>query len=138
MNIEDIPSDEIFEMSEFWHRMFNAHGCNPMCYCCNNFIAVGDKFKLGTIEEVTTNPGTVNSFISRRVYDDLAIDVIENGSRYDDEVTKRTHEVMLCSKCTPKDFHEKQLEKYKDGAKRYKQYRENGGGCFRVNGKIII
>lgn len=49
--IEEIPSDEPIEMTELFHRAFNAAGCDPMCHCCEKMISVGKNFKLATIKK---------------------------------------------------------------------------------------
>ncbi len=62
MEIEEIPSDKLVTMTPFWHRAFNAVGCDPMCHCCNKMIPVNNLFKLSTIEEATRIGGECSYF----------------------------------------------------------------------------
>ena len=136
MQIEEIPSDELIEMTNLFHRAFNAAGCNPACHCCYHFIEVGDKFKLSTVRDVRThNHGTSN--IGEGAFAEDRLGVLEGKIEKADRVTDITHEVMLCVECTPELFHKKQLNESRMHSVQYKKYRDNGGGCFRINGKIV-
>ena len=136
MSIEEIPSNELVEMTALFHRAFNAAGCNPACHCCYRFIEVGDKFKLSTVRDVHTQKhGTSN--IGEGAFAKDRLKVIEGKIEKADRVTDVTHEVMLCIKCTPELFHERQHKEAKEHTEQYEKYRKNGGGCFRINGKII-
>lgn len=141
INIENIPSDETFAMTDFWHRSFNAAGCNPMCHCCHNKIPVNGKFKLSTIRKVTPNLiESVNSGISQNCHDDSAVKAIKGEPHDPEDVIDVTTEVMLCQNCTVELFQKKQLKQLEKGAKAYEEYRNDPsrqGGCFRINGKII-
>lgn len=124
MNIEEIPSDELIEMSEIWHRAFNAAGCNPGCHCCNKFINVNDKFKLSTIpirEPIHTN------YLDQL---DKGIESYKNGT------ISESKEVMLCDKCTVEMFIKKDIENLKERKKLFVPKPEHQG-CFRINGKIV-
>lgn len=112
MEIEDIPADQTLVMTENWIRAFKSHGCAPMCHCCMKRLAADDKFKLATVE--TYDRDTSNSGIN--VW-----------------ATTDTREVMLCDSCSVDKFN----KMTKSARKKYEKFREEGGGCFRVNGKII-
>ena len=100
MSIEQLPSDELIEMTELFHRAFNAAGCNPACHCCYHFIEVGDKFKLSTVRDVHTHKhGTSN--IGEGAFAEDRLKVIEYKIEKADRVTDVTNEVMLFIKCTP-------------------------------------
>lgn len=104
MKIEEIPADEVVEMTPLFHRAFSAVGCNPHCHCCWKELPIGSMFKLATME-----PGT------------------SGFARGHDKPT----DVMLCKKCTPKKFAKQTKEEYEAKQKA-------GGGCFRINGKIVM
>lgn len=123
MNVEEIPANEVVIMTDFWHRSFNAAGCNPACHCCDRLITVDDKFKLGITSTFRNYPS------------------IKTGEyeRYDNNI-----DVMLCDKCTVKKYEtqlvKKYKERYEDKEVRISQGRDpnaTNNGCFRINGKII-
>lgn len=124
MKIEEIPSDELVEMTEPFHRAFKTEGCDPACHCCWKPIAVGVKFKLATIErpkDISTN------------YPDRFQDVIDNYSE-----NSVTREVMLCSNCTPAMYKKRQIADLKKRKKRAEtQLSPSQWGCYRINGKIV-
>lgn len=109
MKIEEIPADEVVKMTANLSRLFKAGGCAPMCHACAEKIKVGDNFKLSTI-----------------------VSAIRRGSMNYTDLSGR--EVMLCEKCTTDDLNKPEIEKIRIEQKR----RAAGGGCFRVNGKIVI
>ena len=85
-----------------------------MCHCCMKSIEVGTKFHLATVD--TYDKGTANSGIS--VYASI-----------------ESRDVMLCDECTV----EKMNNRTKKRVMEYEAYRASAkGGCFRVNGKIVI
>ncbi len=47
--VEDIPPDEIVEMTVTLDRAFRAVGCEPECHCCEKPILIGHKFKLALV-----------------------------------------------------------------------------------------
>lgn len=108
MTVEEIPADEVIEMSIDFDRAFRHLGCKPMCHHCKKKVAIGDKFKLATL---TT--------------------AVHSGSN--DKNTLASREVMLCMNCKAEDYETAQRQIIKD----YEEYREQGYGCFRVNGKIV-
>lgn len=122
MTIEEIPADQVVIMNEYWHRAFNAAGCDPACHCCWNKIQIGVPFKLGTVQTIpgisTNYPNTLQE----------AIDT------YDEVSTSK--EVMLCEKCTPEMFSERVKKDLKRRIKEHEN-RPSTQGCFRVGGKII-
>lgn len=48
--IDDIPPDEMIELTESMKRAFLALDCDPECHCCGKPIEIGQKFKLAYIE----------------------------------------------------------------------------------------
>lgn len=130
MGVEEIPADELVAMTDAWHRIFNAAGCNPMCHCCHKMILPQMLFKLSTIEKLPTK-----YFRSDTGYSIEANIPVED---VDKEIT--TKEVMLCDTCTPEMFLENQKEELKENLSRAKNMlkkRIQEGGCYRINGKII-
>ena len=109
MKIEEIPADELVEMTSHLYRLFSAGGCKPMCHACNKKIKVGEKFKLATMV-TATRKGSLN-------YNNL-----------------ESREVMLCNDCKVEDLNKPEIVKIE----KEKARRAAGGGCFRVNGKIVI
>ncbi len=122
MNINEIPSNELVVMTDFWHRAFNAAGCDPGCHCCEKSIPAGAKFKLSTIrdskEQYTNHPNILQDAIDQ--YDEIV----------------ETKEVMLCDECTPEKYRRVYLKSLKDRIDRHKDSPATQG-CFRVNGKIV-
>lgn len=109
MNIEEIPADKLVAMTANLSRLFKAGGCAPMCHACATSIKVGQNFKLSTLVTAVMK-GSLN-------YTDL-----------------ESREVMLCENCTTTDLNKPEIEKIEIERKR----RAAGGGCFRVNGKIVL
>lgn len=126
MNIEEIPSDELVVMSDFWHRAFNAAGCNPMCHSCKKMIPVGNQFKLATVDKIDYTYDSGNSRLEHLMVP---------------AETSHTKEVMLCEICTVTDFAINQQKMFDNNRKEFeaaeKAHEKRGGGCFRINGKII-
>lgn len=127
MTVEEIPSDKLVIMNSEWHRMFNAAGCDPACHNCGKFIKGGNEFKLSTIKKLSSSVwgwGLENAI--------KLLKGVLNKFKWEREVTVATKEVMLCDKCTPQMFLNKQITSLeKDIAERDRK------GCFRINGKII-
>jgi len=113
MTIEQIPSDELTAMTDTFYKAFKASGCKPRCHCCSKEIKTNNFFKLGTV---------VNA---------PKIDSVSSGYSKWQETESR--EVMLCDECSVDDYNNMSVEAIKS----YEEYRKKGGGCFRVNGKII-
>lgn len=124
--IEKIPPNTIISMTPAFHQLFNAAGCNPMCHCCKEWLPIGSQFKLSTIEELGFKYGSGNNRESSRM--------IPTGQT-------ETKEVMLCENCTTEDYNHYQSKMFSENEKEYKRreklHYEQGGGCFRINGKII-
>jgi len=115
MSVEDIPADEIIKMTDLLHRTFSAAGCIPACHCCKKWLPVGEDFKLSTVKLTT-------------------VMAQGGGNNYPGAGNLTTKEVMLCSECTSEKYAamtDKKIQEYKDWQK------QTGGGCFRVNGKIV-
>src|SRR5882757_6464214 len=115
MTVEEIPADQLVIMNEYWHRAFNAAGCDPGCHCCRKPIPIGDIFKLATIQVIpaiaTNYPETLQQ----------AIDT------YDEVSTSR--EVMLCEACTPIMYTEA-VKRYLGRRKESFEHRPSTQGCF--------
>lgn len=107
MTIEEIPSDQMVIMNEYWHRAFNAAGCDPACHSCHRSISIGIGFHLATVERYWTKDHQVRN---------------EDG----------TTEVMLCAMCTADGFIKKIVD-----AKESIRRTSGNAVCFRINGKII-
>lgn len=135
MNVEEIPSDELVGMTELFHRAFNAAGCNPACHCCYNKIPVGDNFKLATVRIVNTDYS--DSARTARFFAKERLDVINGDIAFHHRVDDVSREVMLCASCTVDLFQEKQLSKAKKDVEEANNFVNSGGGCFRINGKIV-
>lgn len=84
ITVEQIPADETVVMTEFWHKAFNAAGCDPACHICYEKIAVGSKFKLATVKNAVAPKGTNN------------------------KTNITTKEVMLCDDCNVEKYNDKQ------------------------------
>lgn len=126
MKVEEIPSDEIIVMTSEMHRLFNANGCNPMCHACKEMIPVGNRFHLGTIEKAKWKRVENNSYLTS-----YKIPTGETVSK----------EVMLCDNCTPETYKYLENKMFEENEKEYqrlkRKHERNGGGCFRINGKIV-
>ena len=152
MTVETIPADELIEMTEVFHRAFNASGCDPMCHCCENKIPVGDKFKLSTIF-IAPNKWGETAYFQKEVllgnkkasFKDYVkffkIDIREQYKDFDikshtenaKQYSLKSKEVMLCDTCNPEIFMLKELDYLEKEITRIETPK---GGCFRVNGKI--
>lgn len=154
MSVEEIPSNELVVMTDFLHRAFNAGGCDPTCHCCNKNIPAGDNFKLSTVED-TFNYWGYNAYFQKEVLlgnkkptvkDYMAYNEEEIRPEYKASDTKKmketakeyemeTKEVMLCEDCSPETFKQKKLSQINLTIERLEKPK---GGCYRVNGKIVI
>ena len=153
MKVEEIPSDELVIMTIFWHKAFNAAGCDPMCHCCNNKISVGEGFKLATVLECNKSYGYAVYFQKEvllgnkkpTMKDYLAFYKRKIRPKYKTFDTKRakedaaaykpeSREVMLCDKCDADAFMEREIKILNNEIKRLETPQ---GGCFRINGKIV-
>ena len=160
MNVEEMPADELVVMTQHWHKAFNVHGCNPMCHCCGKFIGVGEKFKLAT---TLVRPewhvclhwyNDINELMIKALSgEEIVIDDLQENKEKDfffDEKFKNEgglegikkivqpseRDVMLCDVCTPEKIKQHEINSLKIGVS--ERDRPKRGGCFRVNGKIII
>lgn len=114
MSVEEIPSDQVIEMTDLLHRAFNAGGCDPICHCCVKELKVGLPFKLATVTTYSTE--SANS-----------------GINLMSPSLQVSREVMLCDTCTV----EMMAKRNRKRRREYEKYRAAGGGCYRVNGKIV-
>lgn len=132
MSIEEIPSNELVVMTDFWHRAFNIAGCDPMCHCCYNKIPIDTKFRLATVIP-----------LSKPVYEGHSWSYqqrLKEGHVPKESTTvapfwEESKEVMLCDKCTAEMFREKELKYWNKEVERISKPPE--GGCFRIKGKIV-
>lgn len=104
----DIPADEIVVMTADLYQEFCHFGCVPACHLTNVWINIGDKFKLATVD----------------------VAIMKGAMNYNQTESR---EVMLSENADIEKFKEIQSKRITDEKKR----RANGGGCFRVNGKIV-
>lgn len=115
MSVEEIPSDELVAMSDSWHKEFNESGCDPMCHCCKKMISIGDKFKLAITSSIRRYPPY---------------------KKYDNNI-----DVMLCENCTVENYDIKAVmeakERWETKPPERMFKKSEGGGCFRINGKIV-
>lgn len=52
MTVQEIPEDQVLEMTSALHRAFNIAGCDPMCHCCEKMLPVGSQFKLAMTKRI--------------------------------------------------------------------------------------
>lgn len=109
IKVENIKSDEITLMTPELYQEFCIGGCKPMCHLTFENIKIGQKFKLSSLEVA-----------------------IKKGSN--DYNCTQTMDVMLSEKADVEEFKKIQHDKIYQEKKR----RKEGGGCFRVNGKIVL
>lgn len=136
IKIEEIPADKLFQMTDFWHRAFNAAGCDPMCHCCQTKIGVKKDFKLATVKKPSENAfdkSEIKSLI-KLLHGFIKSFKVWEGWDREREVTLISHEVMLCDICTSEMFMAKQI---KIGEEELNRLNKAKGGCFRINGKIV-
>lgn len=130
MEIEEIPANEIVVMTEFWHRAFNAVGCNPKCHSCYKLLPSGTKFKLSTVKKLPYKWSNTYRTL------DASVEILDEKGK------EETKEVMLCEDCSPTHYHNITDKLLRSNAKKaketYEKHLKLGGGCFRVNGKIVI
>ena len=108
MKVEEIKSNEIITMTAELYQEFCIGGCVPMCHLTFENIKIGDNFKLASLD-VAKHKGSLN-------YNHL-----------------ETMDVMLSENADIEEFKKIQQDRvYKE-----KKRRAEGGGCFRVNGKIV-
>ncbi len=74
--VDDIPADDVVELTAAIARAFRTEGCEPTCHCCNKAIAIGRKFKLAFIP---IPPANCSQFATK----------------------PEGNDVMLCYRCTP-------------------------------------
>lgn len=104
----DIPADEIVIMTQELYQEFCHFGCVPCCHLTSAWINIGDKFKLATV--------------------DIAI---KKGSQNYNESESR--EVMLSEHASVEELKILEAKKLTTEQER----RAKGGGCYRVNGRIV-
>lgn len=159
MSIEEIPSDKKVKMTAFWHKAFNIAGCDPKCHCCHSMIKTGMYFELATVLKAPSDGNCLHYYkditelqikaIKKEEITLPDIEYLKESNYYFDADFKKkgglkgiiklaqpdTKEVMLCSKCTADDFSKRQIAILEG---RIIERDKPKGGCFRVNGKIII
>lgn len=109
MKVEEIKSNEVLIMTAELYQEFCIGGCTPMCHLTFKNIKIGDKFKLASLD-VAKKKGSLN-------YTRL-----------------ETLDVMLSEFADVEEFKKIQSDKIYTEQKR----RLAGGGCFRVDGKIVL
>lgn len=129
MKVEEIPADQLVEMTELFHRSFKAAGCDPECHCCANKIPIGAKFKLATVMQ---KPTVWGNGLEKGI--DILKGKITTLKDMNDNDMVHSHEVMLCEVCTPVMYHEKVIKELEGKIAERDKPR---GGCFRINGKIV-
>lgn len=111
MKVNEIPANELVEMTPVLYQEFCQGGCVPACHFTNEWINIGDKFTLTTIQEWI-------------------------GKMWDDTFETEERDVMLSVGVTAEQYNEWQLNQYKKARVEYNNPRR--GGCFRINGKIVV
>ena len=109
MKIEDIPADVLVEMTPELYQEFCLGGCVPMCHLTLQPIRIGELFKLAKLTAA-----------------------IRSGSNNFNKL--ETTDVMLSQNASAEEFE----KRHKDAVYQEELRRKRGGGCFRVNGKIVI
>jgi len=107
--VEQVPSNKLVEMTPELYQEFCIGGCVPMCHLTFKNIKIGEKFQLASLKTaVRIGSGDYNRI--------------------------ETKEVMLSEGADPDEYENRSEKK----VKQEKERREKGGGCFRVNGKIVL
>lgn len=115
MKVSEIPSNELVIMTPELYQEFCQGGCVPACHLTDEWISLGDKFKLATVP-VAHHPSGATAGLQRL----------------------ETKEVMLAEKSSVDVFIRIQESKVKQWEENKQQViKEGRGGCFRVNGKIV-
>lgn len=116
MTVEEIPANELVTMTPELYQEFCIGGCVPACHLTKNWIKMGDKFMLATLPCAYHPSGGTAGML---------------------RIEER--DIML-SEFAKKDLFVKiQHKLVDDWEKGHKQAIKYGrGGCFRVNGKIVV
>lgn len=116
MKVAEIPANELVTMTPELYQEFAQGGCVPACHLSRKWINIGDKFKLSTLPCAYHPPGGTGGM---QKLEDRDVMLSENAN--EDEFVKAQKKIVA-------DWKERRTEAIKDGR----------GGCFRVNGKIVI
>lgn len=104
--VADIPADELIIMTPELYLEFLEGGCKPMCHLTFNYIKVGDKFKLSTLEvAVKRGSGNYTALESKEVMLCEEADVEEFKKIQEDRIyqeKKRRAEGGVVSELTEK------------------------------------
>lgn len=115
MKVAEIPSDTLIVMTPELYQEFAQGGCVPACHLTNEWINIGDNFRLATLPCAYHPPGGTAGLI---------------------RIEER--DVMLSEMADDKAFVKLQHEMLSNWEKGQKQaIKEGRGGCFRINGKIV-
>lgn len=116
MTVEQIPANELVTMTSELYQEFCQGGCVPACHLTTKWINIGDKFRLATLPCAYHPSGGTAGML---------------------RIEER--DVMLSELADDKTFVEIQHKLVEGWEKGHKQaVKEGRGGCFRVNGKIVI
>lgn len=114
MNVEQIPANELVVMTPELYQEFCQGGCVPACHFTNEWINIGDQFHLCTINQW-------------------------NGQWNTGEFITAERDVMLSASATAEQYNANQIALFTAQDERYKEVlKSRRGGCFRVNGKIVL
>ncbi len=115
MKVEEIPANKLILMTPQLYQEFAQGGCIPACHLTDEWINIGDKFRLVTLPCAYHPSGGTAGLV---------------------KIEER--DVMLSELADEKKFVNLQYKMLKDWEKGQKQAIKQGkGGCFRVNGKIV-
>lgn len=158
MTVEQIPADIKVKMTDVWHRSFNASGCNPKCHLCHKLIKIGQYFKLSTVFQAAPDTNCLHWYkdltelqikaIKGEEITDEYLGYLKKDFFFEEKFKEKgglkgviklsqpiQKEVMLCSGCTPAMYTKQQLDILEG---RIIERDKPRGGCFRINGKIVV
>lgn len=114
MTVSEIPANELVQMTPELYQEFCQGGCVPACHFTNDWICLGDWFRLATVDKW-------------------------DGKWADEVMYIKTVDVMLSAGITVKQFNDREIEAHRVKSQQYKIDSVNRrGGCFRIDGKIVI
>jgi len=112
MKVEEIPSGKVIIMTPELYQEFAQGGCVPACHLTNQWINIGDRFHLSPIKQWDGN-WKLGEFLTE------------------------IRDVMLSELATSEEYNRKQYELFLQKDTEYKKS-DRRGGCFRVNGKMVL
>jgi translation initiation factor 2B subunit (eIF-2B alpha/beta/delta family) len=120
MKVSEIISNELTLMTPDFYQEFAQNGCVPACHLTHEWINIGDKFKLATVDNKSIfDPANENPNVHSKLID-----------------------VMLAEKSSVEDYvkYKQDLEKERlDAIREHREAARKEGrtGCYRIDGKIV-